>query len=149
MKLTNLIAAAVLAAAIPLGAAAQTACGASIFFASGSSRLTAQMRQGIDNLLAANPGQPMTIIGYADPVGSAALNQRLSTARAQAVAAYVRQRSPNTPVNQVQGAGEVAASGGPDAQARRVEVRLPRCSSVVRAPGMGDMGAIAGPEPTE
>lgn len=142
MKFSQIAAAAVLALAIPVGAMAQSVCGATIFFPSGATAITAQMQQALRSVVAANPTAEITVTGFADSVGSATVNQRISAARAQNVANFIRGISPSTPIRTVQGAGEVA-SGGASQQARRVEVRLPGCVATAQASGgLGQLGAV-------
>jgi len=146
LRHTLMAVAAAAAFAMPHSAAAQAACGATIYFPSGSTALSPQMQQALQTLMQQNPGAAFNVTGYADPTGSAALNQRLSAARANAVAQYVQRISPSSQVQQAVGAGEVSTTGGAaaNAQARRVEIRLPGCNVVARAPttpGLGALGA--------
>ncbi len=106
-------------------------CGAisgDVLFASGSSSLTSEGRSAIRALatqLQATNRTTVGVIGYTDSDGSEAANQRLSQARANAVAGELRASGVN--VSSTSGAGEsnpIASNATADgkAQNRRVEL---------------------------
>lgn len=68
----------------------------SMTFESGSSQLTASARASLDRfakaLVAVGTYRPFEIEGHTDRVGSRELNQKLSQARAQSVAAYLAEK---------------------------------------------------------
>jgi outer membrane protein OmpA-like peptidoglycan-associated protein len=65
------------------------------FFGSGKTSLNARSREDIEDLTALlkkNPNLAVTLEGFADPRGSAELNQRLATERVQAVASEIERQ---------------------------------------------------------
>lgn len=65
-------------------------------FEFGSSRLTAEGQQRLDQLLQGAPARQATaleLVGHTDPLGDAAVNDRLSLARAASVRSYLLSRS--------------------------------------------------------
>jgi outer membrane protein OmpA-like peptidoglycan-associated protein len=75
---------------------------ADVLFDFGQSTLTAQGKQQLDQLIASAKGKTfdsVNLIGYTDPLGSAALNNQLSLARANAVKAYLQANGfPDKPI---------------------------------------------------
>jgi len=68
---------------------------ATVYFASGSATITSEGREALDQLATqaqAVEGYAISVLGYADPTGDAAANQRLSAQRAQNVINYLKQR---------------------------------------------------------
>ncbi len=101
-------------------------------FATGSAELTPGGRAQLDSLAAAlaDPrleGLTFDVIGHTDARGAADLNQRLSEARARAVADYLSRRHGIDPARlRVSGEGETRPKNPFDASAaenRRVEIR--------------------------
>ncbi|WP_157271175.1 OmpA family protein [Azohydromonas aeria] len=80
--------------ASPAGGGPQT-LQATILFASGSAALDPSARRAIDALASRVPAaRSVLVIGHTDGVGPAQVNQALALARADAVAARLRQRQP-------------------------------------------------------
>jgi outer membrane protein OmpA-like peptidoglycan-associated protein len=96
------------------------------------STLTPEARTNLDEFIAANRGvdvQQLTIAGYTDSTGSAALNNRLSAARARAVQGYFAShglRAARYDVNGFGSASPVAsnATAAGRAKNRRVEIQV-------------------------
>lgn len=92
----------------PSAASSTTTLPADVLFEFGESTLTSQGKQQLDQLIASANGQAFesaTLIGYTDPLGSAALNEQLSLARAQSVRAYLQANGfPDKPIT-VEGRG--------------------------------------------
>lgn len=132
---TAAVAAAMLAGtAIP--AAAQDSCGVVVFFNNGQATLDAAAQAALTDFLSRNAGEPLTVTGYTDAVGSAASNQALSERRAASVAGTLQGAN----IVQVAGGGEAARPGtsGPNDPAnRRVEITNTSCvgATVVRTTG--------------
>lgn len=97
-----------------------------VYFGSGSASLTSEARQIVDAAAATakSSGTPVQVIGHTDAVGSAALNQRLSQRRAQAVAQELARAGVAQNEITVSAVGEQSASGGKSAESRRVEIVL-------------------------
>jgi OOP family OmpA-OmpF porin len=101
-------------------------------FATNSATLTPAAKANLDEFIAANRGvdvQQLTIAGYTDSTGSAALNERLSTARARSVQAYLGShglRAANYSVNGYGSASPVDtnATAAGRAKNRRVEIQV-------------------------
>jgi outer membrane protein OmpA-like peptidoglycan-associated protein len=102
-----------------------------VFFAVGSTKITAQGQQDLQALAAHAKGLKgayrLAVVGRADPTGNAAANQRLSEARAAAVTGYLMQSAGILPGDFLPpaavGAAAVAQDPDPpanDAEARRV-----------------------------
>jgi outer membrane protein OmpA-like peptidoglycan-associated protein len=107
---------------------------ATVYFASGSATVTAEGRQALDQLATqaqGTEGYMISVLGYADPTGNAAANQRLSEQRAQTVIDYLKQKPGIQPgrVLAASAMGEVTLSGADDnpanyQSARRVTARV-------------------------
>ena len=107
---------------------------ATVYFASGSATISAEGRRTLDQLATqaqAVEGYVISVLGYADPTGDPAANQRLSDRRAQTVINYLKQRSGIQPgrVLAASAMGEVTLTGADDnpanyASARRVTARV-------------------------
>ncbi len=99
--------------------------GLPIYFDSGSTQLQAGEQAKVDQAAAAirrlNPQARLQVLGFADPSGKAAVNQRLSLKRAEAVAARLVARGVPKRSIDVRVGGVAKTSG---AQGRRVEVVL-------------------------
>jgi outer membrane protein OmpA-like peptidoglycan-associated protein len=105
-----------------------------IYFKTGSATISAadkaKLRKLAENAAALN-GYVISVLGYADPTGNAAANERLSNRRAQAVINYIKQSGKVLP-GRVLGAsamGEMnipveAANSASYQSARRVTVRV-------------------------
>ncbi|MBT2134081.1 OmpA family protein [Croceibacterium sp. LX-88] len=106
---------------------------ANVYFASGSSTINAEGKRSLNDLATqaqSIEGYAISVLGYADPTGDAAANQRLSSRRAQNVIDYLKQRPGIQPgrVIAASAMGEVdtGASATPtsNAEARRVTARV-------------------------
>jgi outer membrane protein OmpA-like peptidoglycan-associated protein len=107
---------------------------ATVYFASGSATITAEGHRTLDELAAkavSIDGYAISVLGFADPTGNAAANQRLSARRAQNVINYLKQRPGIQPgrVLAASAMGEVTLNGADDnpaqyASARRVTARV-------------------------
>jgi len=107
---------------------------ATVYFATGSATVTAEGRQALDQLATQAQGVDgymISVLGYADPTGNAAANQRLSEQRAQTVIDYLKQRPGIQPgrVLAASAMGEVTLNGADDnpanyQSARRVTARV-------------------------
>lgn len=104
-----------------------------VYFASGSAAINAEGRRSLNDLAAQAQtidGYAISVLGYADPTGDAAANQRLSNRRAQNVIDYLKQRPGIQPgrVIAASAMGEVdtgaAATPASNAEARRVTARV-------------------------
>jgi OmpA-OmpF porin, OOP family len=113
-----------------------TKASASVNFASGSAALDTRAKDALKDLVAQGRNMGLKaftveITGYADATGSAALNERLSQSRADAVAAYLAEVS-SVPVRRIASpvglstARPVATNGtvAGRAENRRVEVKV-------------------------
>ena len=107
---------------------------ATVYFASGSATISAEGKQALDQLATQAlgvDGYAISVLGYADPTGDAAANQRLSERRAQNVIDYLKQRPGIQPgrVLSASAMGEVTLTGADDSpanyrSARRVTARV-------------------------
>jgi len=107
---------------------------ATVYFTSGSATISAEGHRALDELAAkavAIDGYAISVLGYADPTGDPAANQRLSARRAQNVINYLKQRRGIQPgrVLSASAMGEVTLNGADDnpanyASARRVTARV-------------------------
>ena len=107
---------------------------ATVYFATGSAAVSAEGRQALDQLATqaqSVDGYMISVLGFADPTGNAAANQRLSERRAQAVIDYLKQRPGIQPgrVLSASAMGEVTLTGADDnpanyRSARRVTARV-------------------------
>jgi outer membrane protein OmpA-like peptidoglycan-associated protein len=107
---------------------------ATVYFDSGSATISAEGRRTLDQLAVqaqAVEGYMISVLGFADPTGNAAANQRLSERRAQNVIDYLKQRPGIQPgrVLAASAMGEVTLSGADDnpanyRSARRVTARV-------------------------
>ena len=107
---------------------------ATVYFASGSATISGEGRQALDQLATqaqAVEGYMISVLGYADPTGNAAANQRLSEQRAQNVIDYLKQKPGIQPgrVLAASAMGEVTLTGADDnpanyQSARRVTARV-------------------------
>jgi outer membrane protein OmpA-like peptidoglycan-associated protein len=107
---------------------------ATVYFASGSATISAEGHQALDQLATqaqAVDGYVISVLGFADPSGDAAANQRLSARRAQNVINYLKQRPGIQPgrVLSASAMGEVTLTGADDnpanyQSARRVTARV-------------------------
>lgn len=106
-----------------------------VFFAVGSSTLSAEGRASLDAIAAQarglNTAYRFAVVGRADPTGNAAANERLSQRRAQAVIRYLERSAGITPDKFLLPAalGSAPIAHDPDvprndAEARRVTVTL-------------------------
>ncbi len=104
---------------------------AGVFFATGSTTLTAADKAALDTLAQITKGTPgyiVEVVGFADPTGSAAMNQELSQKRADAVVTYLLENA-NIPARRMLtpvGMGtsrDVAGTTGQAAE-RAVEVKV-------------------------
>jgi len=107
---------------------------ATVYFATGSAVISPHHKSELAALAAKAPGYGnyrISILGFADPRGNAAANERLSLKRAGAVSNYLRQTgkiepgrvlSPSAMGEGTTAPGEAAPAG--DEQARRVVVRI-------------------------
>lgn len=101
-------------------------------FAVGSATLTPAAIASLDGFVAANRGVDidlLTIAGYTDSTGSAALNDRLSAARARSVQSYLASAGVRASKYDVQGFGSASpvasnATSMGRAKNRRVEVQV-------------------------
>jgi OmpA-OmpF porin, OOP family len=101
-------------------------------FETGSARLTSSAQKELNEFLAANKGTQFTsaqILGYTDATGSAEANQRLSQARADSVARFLKARGLQADAIEVKGFGPsnpVASNETANgrAQNRRVEINV-------------------------
>jgi outer membrane protein OmpA-like peptidoglycan-associated protein len=105
---------------------------ATVYFASGSATISAEGHRALDDLATQAlgvDGYAISVLGYADPTGDAAANQRLSAQRAQNVINYLKQRPGIQPgrVLAASAMGEVAGIDDNPANyhsARRVTARV-------------------------
>jgi len=107
---------------------------ATVYFDSGSATVSAEGLRALDQLATqaqAVEGYAISVLGYADPTGDPAANQRLSDRRAQNVIDYLKQRPGIQPgrVLAASAMGEVTLTGADDnpanyASARRVTARV-------------------------
>ena len=107
---------------------------ATVYFASGSATISAEGHRALDQLATqaqAVEGYAISVLGYADPTGDPAANQRLSARRAQNVINYLKQRPGIQPgrVMAASAMGEVTLTGADDnpanyQSARRVTARV-------------------------
>jgi len=107
---------------------------ATVYFDSGSATISAEGRQALDRLATqaqSVEGYMISVLGFADPTGNAAANQRLSEQRAQNVIDYLKQKPGIQPgrVLAASAMGEVTLSGADDnpanyRSARRVTARV-------------------------
>ncbi|KRA83668.1 OmpA family protein [Altererythrobacter sp. Root672] len=104
-----------------------------VYFASGSSAINAAGKRSLNDLATqaqSIEGYAISVLGYADPTGDAAANQRLSDRRAQNVIDYLKQRPGIQPgrVIAASAMGEVDTGAAPttasNAEARRVTARV-------------------------
>lgn len=109
-----------------------------VFFNFNSSALTAQGKEKLDtlamNVIGAENIESVSIVGYADMIGSASYNQKLSAKRADVVGSYLAAKGINVRDARVEGLGErneancSGLSGSAQiaclATDRRVEVQL-------------------------
>jgi len=105
-----------------------------VYFAVGSSTISAAGKRELDQLAQlaqTHEGYMISVLGYADPTGNAAANQRLSERRAQTVIDYLKQRPGVQPgrVLAASAMGEVTLADADDnpanyASARRVTARV-------------------------
>lgn len=105
---------------------------ADIAFKSGSADLSSSAYPGLSRMAEAlrnAPGQSVEVVGHTDNRGPETLNQLLSQARAESVAAYLR--AAGVPANAITAKGRsyftpVASNETPDGRAmnRRVEIRI-------------------------
>ena len=116
-----------------------------VYFNVGSAALSAEAKrelQAVAQEAKNHKGYVVSVLGYADPTGNAAANERLSNRRAQTVINYLKQSGSVLPgkVLSASAMGEVKYNGAPDpssyANDRRVTVRLvaPAARSVPRRP---------------
>jgi phosphate binding protein len=117
---------------VETGADGQAAPPVRVFFRRGSVSLTNEARKQLAQVASAlTAGQRLLIVGHADGKGSAESNQRVSRARADAVAAYLRTLSVDDKSFEVRGAGADSplasneTSSGRDRN-RRVDVYVTR-----------------------
>lgn len=105
---------------------------ATVYFASGSATISTEGRQALDELATqaqAVDGYMISVLGYADPTGDPAANQRLSERRAQNVIDYLKQK-PGIQPGRVLAASAMGEVTGVDdnpanyASARRVSARV-------------------------
>ena len=117
---TAAVAAAMLAGtAIP--AAAQDSCGVVVFFNNGQATLDAAAQAALNDFLSRNAGEPLTVTGYTDAVGSAASNQALSERRAASVAGTLQ--GANTIRPTAASRSPTPAASAPRSCARQVATR--------------------------
>ncbi len=133
----------------------QVADTATVYFKINSSTLSPQAKQDLDTLAQkaqSAKGYAVEVAGYADTTGNAALNQRLSDRRAEAVTRYLEQNG-NIPIHRIltptgMGTSHEAADNG-TAQGRklnrRVEVKLLVNQGVVSTPGASGTAAVKQP----
>lgn len=102
-----------------------------VAFSFASAELDAQARETLDHLIPQLPGvQSLTLKGYTDSIGAAAVNQRLSLQRAESVRDYLlREALAPAPTISVEGHGAccfIATNGTPQGRQsnRRVEIQL-------------------------
>ena len=105
-----------------------------VYFASGSAAISSQHQQQLRQLAQAAPSHGnyrISILGFADPRGNAAANERLSLRRAGAVSNYLRQTGAIQPGRVLSPSAMGETAGTPDlppptsdAEARRVVVRV-------------------------
>lgn len=105
-----------------------------VYFKTGSAVISAADKQALQALAkeaVQHKGYVVSVLGYADPTGNAAANERLSNRRAQAVINYLKQTGHLLPgrVLSASAMGEMnipieAATPAANAQARRVTVRV-------------------------
>lgn len=105
---------------------------ADITFKSGSADLNSSAYMGLSRMSEAlrnAPGQSVEVVGHTDNSGSETLNQLLSQARAESVAAFLR--ASGVPANAITATGRsyfspVAGNDTPEGRAmnRRVEIRI-------------------------
>lgn len=120
-------------AALPLLAACTTAAPSPstgprvVFFGDSSFALDANARAVVAEAAAysaSNPGAPVVVTGYADPLGPNATNQALSTNRARSVAQALQENG--VPPNRITtvGRGETPPPGTQPYPSRRAEIRV-------------------------
>jgi len=107
---------------------------ATVYFASGSATISAEGRQALAELATQAQtveGYVISVLGYADPTGNPAANQRLSEQRAQNAINYLKQQPGIQPgrVLSASAMGEVTLTGADDnpanyQSARRVTARV-------------------------
>jgi OmpA-OmpF porin, OOP family len=105
-----------------------------VYFASGSATISAEGREALAKLATQAQtveGYVISVLGYADPTGDPAANQRLSEQRAQNVINYLKQQPGIQPgrVLSASAMGEVTLTGADDnpanyQSARRVTARV-------------------------
>ena len=89
---------------------------ATVYFTSGSATISAEGKRALDQLAEQAlgvDGYAISVLGYADPTGNAAANQRLSEQRAQHVIDYLKERPGIQPgrVLAASAMGEVTLTG--------------------------------------
>ena len=113
-----------------------------VYFPSGSAAISAAGRKdlaGLARQAQGFQGYAISVLGYADPTGNAAANQRLSDRRAQTVINFLKQQHGIQPgrVLSASAMGEVQYTGAADpstfSSARRVNVRVVTSAAQVPA----------------
>jgi hypothetical protein len=134
----------------------------SVYFASGSARLTPEARATLWGWLPkVNAAATLNVVGYVQKSGSAANDHALSSARAKVVIAFFTNRGASATITAK--AGRVPATRGTAASARRAEVVITSVKPVVhptpthsprptptctQAPSLHVVDACATPTPT-
>lgn len=118
-----------------------------ILFATGSSTLSAQAKADLSrfaNSLINNPNTDVSIYGYTDNTGSFEANQRVSTARANAVKDYLQSCGVNASRLKAEGipmADYIASNDTPEGRAlnRRVEIYITANAEMIRQAEAGTL----------
>jgi hypothetical protein len=118
-------------------------------FTTGSSKLNEGDRQTLDEVvdwLREDPARWSRVDGYADPRGSAAVNEKLSERRAEAVEEYIASQGVNPSRVHVHPRGETAVPPAPEGSERVAVVR--KCATTETAAAAAPPAPAPEPEPT-
>lgn len=131
----------------------RTTAATPIIFDRGTSTIAPWHEAALDRvaeLLLANPGIAVTVVGYTDDTGGTDQNQALSQERAEAVRAYLVERGIGEGLIQTVARGESDATGLRDLGylERRVEFEIPAAAQTTMAVTPLDIGVIV-PSPRD